>query len=491
MNARARTWRNQAILAGALFALGLTAYWLEYKRKPSREAADEQNKKLFALKDRQIPSFGLIDAKGGTRASFEFQCLDDVTKLCKVGDTPKWQVTAPEKFKGDDANINSVLSTLNTLVATEVIDLSEETAPKREALLREYGLDPASRSGSSARRAQVTTDKGTQVAHFGKTHPIGESIFALAEKDGKVDDTRVFVVPSYFKNQFEHELTYWRDKKILTLAAHEITRFELSGGKAPVISERTDGQWNLISKGQKFPGDIENIDNLLNAVGYLNAKGFPDKSALKGTTPALKLSLTAGNNTTVLTLYKRGDLKKGAGKLYATVSGLDPVFEVEPSTLDRFNREVRDLRLAKLITTMDRFGAKKLEWSGKPFGAEPLVLQAKDGKWLHDTKEVATDKITQLLDKLSGNRIREFVSGAAIPAGEDGGIRLKLSDDKGTVKRDLVFWKSGSAAATKLYARDLLNASATREALVIDGSLLTELPWTRESLLAPAAGAAK
>lgn len=473
-------WRNQAVLAGTLFALGLGAYWLEFKRKPARESADEQSKKVFSLKDRQIQSVALLDPKG-PRASFEFSCVDVAAKLCKPGDNSKWQLQAPLKFKADDSNVNSLVSTFNNLNATEVIDLKEETTEKRQALLKEYGLDAEVRKGTGARKVKIVTDAGAFVAHFGNTHPIGDSIFAVVEKDSQVDEMRVFVVPSYFKSQFDHDITFWRDKKIFSFASNDVTGFELSGGKASIVAVRADGGWTLRSGTEELPGDIENIDNLISAIAFLSAKGFSDARALQGAKKVLTLKISTAAPI-VLTLHGKGDLKKPTGKLYATVAGLDPVFELDPYTLDRLNKSPKDLRLTKLITSMDRFGARKLEWSGKSMG-EGVTQVSKDGKWTIQGggKEISTtEKTTQLLDKLSGNRIREFLTGSVKGAGEPDGVTLKLFNDK-ELKRHLVFWKSGP----KLYGRDLL--AKRKEALEIDPALISDLPWSRDDLLTPQA----
>jgi len=49
-------------------------------------------------------------------------------------------------------------------------------------------------------------------------------------------------------------------------------------------------------------------------------------------------------------------------KIYATLSNLDPLFELEGSSLDRLDKTAKDLRLTKLITSMERFSIKRLEF---------------------------------------------------------------------------------------------------------------------------------
>ena len=480
-------WTKQAMLAGGLLVLGMSAYWLEYKHKPEQESKEEQNKKLFNLKDVQVKEVVVHDGLGHT---FDIRCSDTTSTLCKPGENSKWELSQPLKLKADDANANALVSSLNNLAISETIDLKDETPEKRAALLKEYGLDATARALPGMKQLSVATPNGTTVLYLGQNHPIGDSIFGVTETvaagqqpTGKVNENKVYLVPTYFKTNFDHDLTYWRDKKLLTASAHEIDSFELKNPKAQVQGTRKDGQWTLkTAKEGEFPGDIENIDNLLTAATFLSAKGFASdnktdakaKADLKGAKPLVTLTMQQEKGTNkeapapiTLTLYQKSSgkpTKPGAPSsnlLYATVSNLDPLYELEPNALDRLNKETKDLRLAKLITSMERFTVKKITIDGKPLGNSPIVLQDKDGQWVQEgnAHPIANDKVQALLDKLSGNRIQEFLIGSAIPSGEKDGLTIKLANEKGgETQRELAFWKNGG----KLYARDL--ASKRKEA---------------------------
>ncbi|MGZ3696663.1 MAG: DUF4340 domain-containing protein [Bdellovibrionota bacterium] len=482
------SWKKQLILAALLFVLGMTAYWLEYKHKPQKESAEEASKKIFALKDTQVQELQITD---GTR-NFLFECADIGAKLCKPGDNSKWMLSEPRKTKADDSNVNSLLSTLNNLAVTDSIDLKDEEPAKRQALLKEYGLDAGVRSAFGTKRVFVASPGGGTELYLGLTHPIGESTFAVAEHvpagqkpSGKVDETKVYLVPNFFKSNFDHDLTYWRDKKLFALGAHEVESFKLDSPRTHVSGDRKDGEWTLHVKGEDLPGDIENIDNLLTGLTYLTAKQFAaedkaqekkDAKVLRGTKTLLTMTIQREKGTAkeapapeTLILYGKGDPKK-LTKLYATLSTTDPIYEIEPYNKDRLDKELKDLRLSKLITSMERFGAKKLVFE---IAGHTTRLLNKDGKWTLEGEkgELDTDKIQGTLDKLSGNRIKDFLSGAAIPAGEKDGLKFTLGDEKNDAKRELLFWK----AQGKLYAKDLL--SKRNEAFLVDEALKDALPW--------------
>ncbi len=465
------SWTKPLVLAAALLVLGSAAYWLEYSHKPEQEEKEEQAKKLFNLKGTPIKSIRLVDGE----KSFEFQCMDIESKLCKPGDNSKWELTTPLKARADDSNVNSLLSTLNNVQSTDTITLTGDSPQKREELMKQYKLDLDSRK--SAPRVEVINGEGnTTIAYLGERHPINDGIFAFVESA----QDKVLVLPSYFKTNLEKNLTYWRDKKLFSLTAPQVESFELQGSSGKITGEKKDGQWMVNGK---LPGDIENIDSFLTAATYLTAKEFVANSksepaaakALQGTRSALTLRLNPKEKDSV-TL----ELKEKGKTLYASVSNLDPLFELEFSVKDRLDKSVKDLRLVKLITSMERFNTRKMEFSGKPLGDDPLVLEQKDSKWmLAEGNEADHDRVQTLLDKLSGNRIQEFQ--AKIPAGESAGVRLAMMDDKGEKKRDLLFWKAGG----KLYARDL--TSSRKEALVVDSAIQDALPWERGHFVKKAA----
>lgn len=473
-------WTRQLGLAVALVALGSVAYWLEFKHKPQKEAAEEQTKHVFNLKESPVQSIIIHD--GAKKVTLT--CSDFAAKLCKPGDNSKWEMSEPLRLKADDSNANALLSTLNTLTSNETIELKDETAEKRAALIKEYGLDANARNQN--KKVEVTTSAGKTTLDLGLPHPIGESLFAIVNGD----ENRVLLIPNFFKSTFDHDLAYWRNKKLFTFGSHEVESFELTNSKTHLTAEKKEGKWILHIGSDELTGDIENIDNFLSTVTYLSAKNFVSdqkndekaKSVLKNLANIISIKLQKEQGTAkdrpepvLLTLFQK---KKGqtTDPLFATVSNLDPLFELEPFVRDRLDKNVKDFRLTKLITAMDRFSAKRLEISGAGWGSNPILFNNQDGKWIKasDKTEVPADKVTGILDKLSGNKIQEFLTGSAIPIGEKEGLKLTLGDEKTPEKRQLLFWKKES----KLYARDL--QSKRNEAFQVDPSLIEVLPWNPE-----------
>jgi hypothetical protein len=506
-------WKGPFGLALALVVLASGAYWSEFTRKPKKEEADEQEKKILILKDKQIRSIYLSNGIG---MELSFNCVETV---CKVASASKWELGDPLKVKGDDANINAFLSALNNMSSSDTISLKDETPEKKAALLKEYGLDAASIAGHKDREVMITTAEGTTAIYLGVQHPIGDGIFAAVERtsgdqkpSGKINDNTVYVLPNFIKGNFEKDLAYWRNKKLFTITSHDVAKFHLKTPKIDVDGVRNGSTWNLKTRGEEIPGDSEGVDTLLTGATYLVAKTFTADhktdpaahAALKGAKEVVSFSLTpaapapAASSSpapapemVTLTLYQKSDgkpEKNGAVhiKTFATVSNLDPLFELENYSKERLDKELKDLRLSKLITAMDRFSAKNLKFEGGTL-AKPLVLVMKDSKWIEpdDSKmPIDSDKIQTLLDKLSSLKIKDFIPAAKAPAAtktEAGALKLTIGDGTNMEKQKFEFWKLAEKTGSNLYARDL--TSARQEVFLMDNTLSEALPWSQDKIL--------
>ena len=138
------SWTKPLGLAAALLVLGTTAYYLEYKRAPEKEEADENSKKPLLVKDIAVATIRVVDGQ----RRYAFRCTDDISKMCKPGDNSKWELIEPIKAKADDSNVNALVSAINNLQSQDTIDLKEEKNDKRARLLREYRLDTQTRQNA-------------------------------------------------------------------------------------------------------------------------------------------------------------------------------------------------------------------------------------------------------------------------------------------------------------------------------------------------------
>ncbi|HTL12672.1 MAG TPA: DUF4340 domain-containing protein [Bdellovibrionota bacterium] len=505
-------WNRQLGLAVALVALGGAAVFYSYKYKPHEEEIAENSKLLLPFDDAAISELAVM---GGT-VNVRIKCTSTEAGMCKAGDQSNWDLLEPIKATADKSNVNSLMSTLKHLAATDIVDLKEEKAEKQAALMSEYGLGAKERQDPKTRHIELVLKSGKKItAWIGNPHPIGDKLFAATEIDGKLDTSRALLVPTYVKTNFEKDLSYWRDKTLITVAAHRVESFLLKNEHLEAEVTKVKGGWDLhVKKGSKtgdFPGDLENVDALITSVNYLRAKGFvsDDKNSPvgKAATAGLKQTVSftvhfkkpedgsKAQEPITLTLFEKpGKGKEGKAaepeRLFALASNMDPVFELEPGAKGRFNKELKDLRVTKLISSLERFGAKHLQFEGKPLGGQVLTLDQKNDKWAYAANAPAALKgktpddsaVQKLLDQLAANRIREFLD--SVPAGESDGLTVTITGDDPAAARKWVIWKKD----IKVYARDL--KAAGKEAYGVDSLLADSLPWTVTGFEAKPAAAA-
>lgn len=474
-------YRKQLVLALALFALSALAYWAAYKKQPADEQAKTGSRQPFALKEKEIARFEL--ATPGKTVALE--CLTAAQKQCKTGDQSKWGLTAPLKAKADDSNAQSFLSAMSTLLADDTIDLASESPEKRAQLLKDYKLDPAQRNAT--RVVFTFADGSRQAAFFGDHHPIGEAVFTLAGDPAKPNEGKVFLVSEHAIEALQKPLSHWRDKKITNLAQADVVAFSVSGGKksSPGISgERKEATWALKQGAKNYAGDTDTVDALVTGGLYLTAKDFaaeskasPEgKKALAGAKPGLKLELKTKDKAETIQFYRKTDAEKRE-RFYVVDSALDPVFEVERGADDRLDKGEIDLRLSKLVPTMDRFGLKWIDIVRK--GAKPFHLEIvqKDGKWQGNGRDLRLPpKVDGFLDQLSSQAIADFDQKSA-PTAET--LEVAVGAAPGQAKYRYLFWKdAGKSPVEKFYARDLLSAS--KEAFRLNPGISNALPFDED-----------
>ena len=488
-------WKKPLGLAFALTVLGGSAIWYETKYRPQKEDAEQGEKKIFQLKETGLSQ---VKLRRGALA-WTFKCLDDAKKLCKPGDQSKWQMIEPSQLKADDSNVNSLLSALKNVQSQESINLEKQTAEKKKQLLGEYGLSEEDKKTGVAREIELTDAEG-KVRSFwlGAAHPIGDGIFTTTST---TSDNTVFVLPSHFKTHFERDLRYWRNKKLMALSTGDITHIEVQGTSGKLVGDRNQGQWSLnsVTPGNGgLAGDGESIDALLSGLANLTAKEFPAEQkaspeankVLQGTKKVIVLQVQSkpekegepAKSPLILELYEKAGAKKGEpSKLFATLSSSDPVYELDAGAKKRLDKGLSDLRLSKLLSSLERYATKRIEFSGKTLGEKPLVVVSKDGKWQTEPRtepedSFNADQVQKVLDRLSGSRIQEFIDSKKAPSGEKTGLKVTLlQDEAGGKKREFIFWKS--ADGKSLFARDL--ASSRPEVFKVDPAIDQALPSER------------
>ncbi|MGE0616192.1 MAG: DUF4340 domain-containing protein [Bacteriovoracia bacterium] len=489
-------WTGQLIGAAVLLVGGGAIYWYEYNYLPKQESAKEEvetgGKKLIDLKGVTLKNVRLTD---GSKV-VNFACLPG--EDCKVGETNNWEVTSSlndRKFRADRTSISSMLSVLNNTTASETIDLSTDTPETQARLLKEYGLDEATRKQPGMRRYEFTTADGkVHTGYLGAMYPIGGKVYGLrADPEGKVNLKQILLLPSSLGANFDQKLGHWRDKKILDWAPHDVVSFQLQGSHGKISGEKQDGKWKLKTSAGELPGDIESIDGLMAVVAHINAKEFfaekknsiPGKKAVEITVTRRreKAANQLESEQRTLSFYEdRKDPK--APKAYAVVDNSEVVYELEPAMKDRLDKDAKSLRLSKLITSIEKLDVSGLDFE-IPGQATPFSVDKKDGKWSakeNPQAELDAGKLNGLVEKLAGNRVIEFLptAPAAVAPGLASGKGLAVTIRMNGGSRRYFFVQTDKELFAKADATP--PAPPMKETLKLDPMLKTALPWSGAGL---------
>ncbi len=291
-------------------------------------------------------------------------------------------------------------------------------------------------------------------------------------------------MPGYFKTNFEYPLTHWRNKKLFGVTQQEIQAFELDSKSLKLQASKKDNVWTLNFGDGAVAGDIEAVDSLLAALTNTNAKDFVSETkddtktrkTLASAPRFLKYNLTVKDGSKIS--FEVYSAEKPEKKAFALVSNQDYFYELESSSLNALLKKREELRMAKLITSLERFTFKAIQFESTSYKSA-IKVTLKDTKWLRETdqKVISDKKIQTLFDSLSGNRIKEYLVKG--PAGIESGLTVSFFEDKPEAKRKYIFWKSNDIA----YAKDLL--SGRSEIYKLDSSLQGVLPWTADFLELP------
>lgn len=477
-------FKNQLILALILFIGGGLTYWNEFKRRPEAEKNEILQKRILPIKNSVIQSFK-INQNGKV---FLFSCDDLTNNLCKPTDPSHWKIENPLKAKGDQENINNTLTSISNWDPSETIDLSKDSEEKRKNYFKDYGLDQTSSS-----LFFTFKDGSTEELIIGNKHPVQDSFFTARIKNGKKDDSKVYLLPQYQWKSIEHELHYFRDKKIMSLTQIEVNQIEITSTlnqdrKITLLKNNASSEkegWTLSQESLKLPGDNDSIGTFISGVLFLNAKNIYSEnknsdeakkvlaSSKKITTITLKSE--KGNEET-LELYERkfkdGKLEASAG--YAINPALDPLYEIETTSFEKFSKKFDDLRLTKLIPSMDKFSQHYLFAEKNGVIVE---LEEKEGEWREKGKEIDPSKVQALLEALSSKALDSTTSTLKTPPKES--LHLKIGQNSHAIGYEFSFFEQNG----KTFVFDHKNPN--NPIFGVLNSVASRLPFDLKSLHAP------
>jgi hypothetical protein len=471
-------WKPALLLSTSLFVLGSFVYWLQFSHKPKKESSEQDQKRplAFQAETAQIAGFRLKTAS----ALIEAECRSLAQKNCKVGTTGEWEVTHPEKLKGDADSIRDFLNNLSTMAASETVDLSEETPEKRSRMLEEYGLSEGKRATPGMEFVELRMEDGRKLtAWFGAAHPFDDKVYVASSTDGGVNEKKVFLIANFYRTSvFGKTLTSFRDKTLFTFDRHALEGFEAKTPQGRVSALHANGLWTV----NGLPADDDRINTLLIALSQAKVKEFPDPASIQGAKSEIRYSIRPkGAKPFDFDLLVRKGPKSGDPEtVYLKSAALPRMVEVEGNLKVQLDRSAVYLRRNLLLTQVEKTFATRFKIEGK---AWPVPLEFHhDGKaWIQKSGEGKYDgeKLKGLLDQMASSHSPGVKTPA--PGPRTDAVTLTIGDEKTPAKSryEIYLTRGKSSESGKAWAKDLnLNRN---EAWELEAALKNLVPFQPDS----------
>jgi hypothetical protein len=368
-----------------LAAIGGGVYWTnkhkaDEAKKPAASAADTP--KVISIPEDQFKEIKI--AKQGA----------DPTIVSKTGD--KWSLTLPKALPADQDAVSSMVTSLASLNADRLVE-------EKPGDLAPFGL--------TTPREQVTITKKdgkTTTLDIGDDSPVGSGVFAKLE-----GDSRVFVIPTYTKSNFDKSTKDLRDKRLLTFNSDKLTSLQLTAkGQTLEFGKNAQNDWAIV-KPRPMRADGSQVDDIIRKLKDAKMDTtVSDEDARKAQAAfagAPKVAdVTVTDNSGSQSMEVRKDKDKN---YYVKSSAVEGFYKVASDLGDALDKSPDDFRSKKLFD----FGFTE---PGK-VQLQNATYQKTGEKWMSGSIEMDAISIQGLIDKLRELSASKFVDkGAGSPVFE-------------------------------------------------------------------------
>ena len=386
------TFTKTVVLLVVALGVGAYAYFVE-RKKP---AGDEKKKEtLFTFENAKAKEFSLEPRQG-----------DAISLVKEAG---SWKLAAPMTAPADSTSVDTVLNALNGLTVEDVVT-------ENPTGLADFGLE------KPAATATVTLEGQAKplVLRVGEKAPDGSGLYAKTD-----DKPRVFLIASWLSTNFEKKPLDFRDRDLLHLKRDDVRTLEVSGPEGGfALAKKDDGEWGftkpLVTRAGRW-----SVDGLLSTLEGLRFDSIAEEDAkdlkrfgLVKPTRAVSASLADGSQRKLEIGSSAGEKKWHARDALKTLVAVIPGAVVDD--LAKGMTELRQKRLLD-VSTWDVEGFDAEGEKGKQVYARTTTKG--DGgadvrKWKRtapDAKELETSKVEDVLFKLGGLDVAEFVDAPKAP----------------------------------------------------------------------------
>lgn len=342
--------RSTLILLVIALGLGLLVYQFEYKPGKPRDEEASTSTPAWELKAEDLASI-TIQQSGQPRLTLNRQ-------------ESGWQITQPVVTAANGTAVDSVVSSLTSLMVEREIDSSPE---QNEA----YGLStPAVLAEIKLRNGQ------SRKLELGSKDVLDTSVYARL--DGA---PRVKLLSSAILTSLQKSLNDLRDRKLLQDRFSDFSSFELVYPGGGLTLQLNEGGWS-ITQPSAMAAESSDIDTLLTDI--TTAEGLEvvsetgeDAAQFGLTQPTARfrgrLSKGGPNAERLIELAKRG-----ADEFYARVSGKPTIFKVPSSLYEKLTTPVSKLQ-SRLLFSESKENLTTVQIRNSR--GTTLLRRGPDGKW--------------------------------------------------------------------------------------------------------------
>lgn len=411
-----RSLKTNLVLAALLVGLSVFAYVYEFKNKTTREQQAEAKTRLIQIqRDAEFERVQILAKQG--EINVDVQCLDK----CKLTDTQsKWELVAPVKFKADEANVGTFLTTLTSSTILETLPFEGD----REQFLSRYGLAKDKRDAYKV-TIKLKSYPNPFIVYVGDTAAVGDSLYVYVEGPEYKNDG-IHLIAGHVRTNIERNLSYWRSKRIVEYAVQDISSLKYTNSDGTVELSKQGASWYL--SGNRL-ADNEAVETFLTGLIYMNAQEYVSDNKSKdggklGVTRKPKYTVsvkTSKGEETSLQLFAPADAgtdKNKLRKLYVTVSGKDFIAQIDATGSEKFGKKPEAFRYRNLLTLAEKTGAESIDVGLSDKVALSFIREAGSWKLAKGTVDKYDPfQVDRALTRIGAARIVEFSGKKAPPAG--------------------------------------------------------------------------
>ena len=377
--------RATGILAVVALALGLFVWLHEIEGEADRQAAAEEEKKVFR------------DFAAAEIDALSLETLDGIEARFERRDG-RWWLVDPLLARADATALDAVTNALANLPKEGRVAAGKD--------LTDFDLGPDPDAPGGARRLVRFEVAGeTRGLRVGRTTPVGGHRYVA-----RLADDAIAYVESFRVNAFERNLADLRDRDVFTFATDDVERITIAGpdGARPIVLGReADARWQIL---EPFVAraDGEAVREFVSNLAHLRARSFVDAPeavdrALRDETTR-RLSWRLAGEDTDRTARIAGSTE--GGRLFE--SGQGEWVLIAEDRLEDFPAEVEHYRFKRLadfdLASARRVELHLLESTPDSSASLDVVAELREVGWASDDSPLDPDRMTRLVRDLSNLR---------------------------------------------------------------------------------------